>query len=616
MTQRITDQMENKIANVNNCQNVSNSLSQDSMYDQYMQYSSAHAYAQNSSHDVRQHQQIGYQPPTCDNHYENRIYSRPNSRDDSYSGSTSMNSISVKNFDPKETDWFSYKAYFEQIAKLAGWSDRVKCIKLLGALHGNLSSVILGVNGELHFGELLQRLDNVHGISNDRVEAAKKLASVKQNERESIAMFGERVRQIVYRAYPSTSKVVQERLGLDFFLQGLTTKHNVKFDINKQMFTSFRRAVEYGTNLECCIRYELENTGNQVSIDTEVIAMKVYQTVCRKIATGNSSTQQNVLYQGQAGQNPGHQNVSIGQNCIPQNTCIPSQWPLKCGDESMLTFDSKPDPDQDNVIFRRFIELPKKNDAVVEHNSIGLIDIVNNTYSEFESIPAIEPMFCCVMLEEFSGDTELVSSYSCKIQPAPVMVSIVDCGVDYGVVVNDVPEMSISLTTNGCMSSSGNANANDLISLSTNDCIASSGNGLISSGNDLISSSSNGLISSSEHGMSLSTYGCTSSNRNGFISSIGNGWMSSLACISWTVYLLHVLLLHVLSLVLPESACSYTCILGHEHDEHCKMDSYFKADKSYPHACVLVTPDHNGTFICKPQENARIFQPSAVMIIL
>ena len=80
-----------------------------------------------------------------------------------------INSIQVKAYVSKQCDWFAYQVYFEQIANLAGWSDRVKCIKILGALQENLSAVLLGMDSRsITFEQLLVRLDEVHGVSSEK----------------------------------------------------------------------------------------------------------------------------------------------------------------------------------------------------------------------------------------------------------------------------------------------------------------------------------------------------------------------------------------------------------------------------------------------------------------
>ena len=227
-----------------------------------------------------------------DNYQRDNIYPRQHdSREEA-----GMNGIRVKPYIPKESDWFSYRVYYEHIAKLAGWSDRVKCIKLLGALQGNLSAISLGMEGDnISFDNLLRRLDEVHGASSDRLDASRKLSGCRQKDGETTALYAERIRQLVFRAFPSTNKVDQEELSLRAFLQGLTTKHNLRFEMNKQMFTSLRLAVEFGTNMEMCIRDETLNAiGGKQPFSTRAVsdenryteermAERVCEMVCRSL---------------------------------------------------------------------------------------------------------------------------------------------------------------------------------------------------------------------------------------------------------------------------------------------------------------------------------------------
>ena len=215
---------------------------------------------------------------------------------------TGMIGIRVKPYIAKESDWFSYRVYYEQISSLAGWSDKVKCIKLLGALQGNLSAVSLGMDSNnITFAGLLRRLDEVHGTSSDRLDASRKLSTCRQRDLETMALFAERVRQMVFRAYPSTNQVDQEELGLRAFLQGLTSKNNVKFEVNKQMFSSLKQAVEFGTNLEICLRDELTSgksfNSRSVSDGSNVENYtKVCEAVCRAMqqkSTGQGNSWQN-----------------------------------------------------------------------------------------------------------------------------------------------------------------------------------------------------------------------------------------------------------------------------------------------------------------------------------
>ena len=81
----------------------------------------------------------------------------------------------VRPYNSKESDWFSYREYFESIANLARWSDRTKCVRLMGALGGNLAGIATGLGGNVTYHGLLSRLDSIHGIANDRLDAVTKL---------------------------------------------------------------------------------------------------------------------------------------------------------------------------------------------------------------------------------------------------------------------------------------------------------------------------------------------------------------------------------------------------------------------------------------------------------
>ena len=113
--------------------------------------------------------------------------------------------IKVRPFYPKETDWFTYKSHFEAIASQAVWSPKTKCVKLMGALQGSLTGVTAGMKHPVSYDQLVARLDSVYGISNDRDDALIKISNCRKGHEESIPMFGERIRQLIERAYPNFS---------------------------------------------------------------------------------------------------------------------------------------------------------------------------------------------------------------------------------------------------------------------------------------------------------------------------------------------------------------------------------------------------------------------------
>ena len=156
----------------------------------------------------------------------------------------------VRPFNAKETDWVTYRNYFDSIASMAHWSDRTKCLKLLGALQGNLTGVTTGMSGIVNYDRLLDRLDSMHGINNDSEDAANQLDFCLKRESETMALYAERIRQLVERAHPYFSMVDKEQQALKAFLRGLSTKHDLRLKMRTAMFSNLRDAVTYGSNLE------------------------------------------------------------------------------------------------------------------------------------------------------------------------------------------------------------------------------------------------------------------------------------------------------------------------------------------------------------------------------
>jgi len=127
---------------------------------------------------------------------------------------------------------------------------------LLSVLQGVLTGVATGIAGPLTYDALISRLDEIHGVSSDRQDAISKLDTCRQHENETIAMFAERVRQLIQRAYPNMLPRDKEEQALRVFLQGLPSKNDIRMKMRTAMFPSMREAVVYGTNLEQIIRDE------------------------------------------------------------------------------------------------------------------------------------------------------------------------------------------------------------------------------------------------------------------------------------------------------------------------------------------------------------------------
>ena len=168
---------------------------------------------------------------------------------------TKCDNISIRKFNVKETDWVSYRSYFEAVALQAGWSDSVRCIKLMSSLDTSLIGITTGAE-KLSYNALLAKLDTIYGLHNDRDEAINKLSSIVKAENESVSLFGERVRQLVERAYPNYDSVAKDEQGLRAFLMGLPSKNDFRLRMRSMAFGNLYDAIYYANKLENVINYE------------------------------------------------------------------------------------------------------------------------------------------------------------------------------------------------------------------------------------------------------------------------------------------------------------------------------------------------------------------------
>ena len=148
--------------------------------------------------------------------------------------------VKVKTFNPKETDWFTYKIHFEAVATQAAWSERTKCTRLMNSLTGKLLGGVAGLPQPILYQHLINRLDGIHGISNSRDDAILKLSHCQKQMDESIPKFAERVRQLVERAHPNFIDFDKDEQGLRYFLQGLPPKHDLRLQMRMQNFRSLQ----------------------------------------------------------------------------------------------------------------------------------------------------------------------------------------------------------------------------------------------------------------------------------------------------------------------------------------------------------------------------------------
>ena len=174
-----------------------------------------------------------------------------------YQGGSSsfMNNLKVRPFNPKYQDWFTYKTHFESVAKEAGWTPQVKCLKLLGALEGTMTGITTGMS-TLSYPMLINRIDSIQGICNSREDAEIKLDYCRLGSEETVPMYGERVRQLVERAHPAMSPGEKNHCAIRTFVRGLPSKYDFRMKMKMQVFKSLTEAVEHGGRLYNIIQEE------------------------------------------------------------------------------------------------------------------------------------------------------------------------------------------------------------------------------------------------------------------------------------------------------------------------------------------------------------------------
>lgn len=179
--------------------------------------------------------------------------------------------VKIRPFNPRETDWYSFKSYFEMLATQANWSEKTKCIKLMSSLQGNLTGITTGLTYPVQYSQLINRLDSIHGISNAREDALMRLQSLRKEVNESFPMYGERVRQLIERAYPHSSIHDKDENGLRVFLQGLPSKNDIRLQMRLKEFKTMKNAIEYATKLEQILFDEKPNFENRRPILTRSV---------------------------------------------------------------------------------------------------------------------------------------------------------------------------------------------------------------------------------------------------------------------------------------------------------------------------------------------------------
>ena len=111
-------------------------------------------------------------------------------------------------------DFHAFVTKFEIMAELCKWDEDTKLVQLVGALTGKALESYAWQEPKISKDQLLK----MFGKTKDPIISRAELASIRQNEDETLEEFGQRVRQITTRAYPTANTDVFETLAREAFL--------------------------------------------------------------------------------------------------------------------------------------------------------------------------------------------------------------------------------------------------------------------------------------------------------------------------------------------------------------------------------------------------------------
>ena len=120
------------------------------------------------------------------------------------------------------TDFHAFAAKFEIIAKCCQWDDQNKLLHLVSALTGKALDCYAWQEPEVmnNYTLVKDQLMKMFGKIKDPIIQRAELAAMRQRDEETIEEFGQRVRQIATRAYPTANTEVFETIAREAFLKG------------------------------------------------------------------------------------------------------------------------------------------------------------------------------------------------------------------------------------------------------------------------------------------------------------------------------------------------------------------------------------------------------------
>ena len=129
-----------------------------------------------------------------------------------------------------DDDWDQYISHFENCAELGQWTDRERALTLAACLKGQARVFYASLSARevYDYKSLTNKLEQRFGSARQQSRWLTRLQSRRRLPNESIAYFGDEIRLMAQKAYPSLDCNAQEMLALQQFYKAVSLEMRCK----------------------------------------------------------------------------------------------------------------------------------------------------------------------------------------------------------------------------------------------------------------------------------------------------------------------------------------------------------------------------------------------------
>jgi hypothetical protein len=165
------------------------------------------------------------------------------------SGSSRKSPVKIGKFDGTSSlDTFLMK--FETCAAYQKWNDEDKLVQLMAAMDGNAAQLVHSCKGQLTYDNLLQKLRQRYGSSEQVDRYRQELRSRKQRANESLSELATELEKLATFGYPDEAPEAREKLfSLPAFMEAIADR-DLSFEVFKIKPQSLREALNEAVRIE------------------------------------------------------------------------------------------------------------------------------------------------------------------------------------------------------------------------------------------------------------------------------------------------------------------------------------------------------------------------------